>query len=101
MAAGIGSMNWYYERFSDTAGITTTQPSKLNVSNYVDAGEGWSRYRYINFNDDYVKNGGSGIVSAYVRHDDDNNPVGFVSAYRRSDDDCNPVPDPGNNVPNA
>lgn len=82
MAAGIGSMNWYYERFSDTAGISTDQPTKTNISAWEDPGNGWSKWRYYNFNADYVRQ--VGVVSAYVRHDENNN-VAIVSSYVRHD----------------
>ena len=109
MAAGIGSMNFYYQRYSETAGIPTAQPAS-GISTYIDAGFGWSRYQYRNFNLGYIKysdtagipttqpprNGSgyvrysetAGIITAqplsYVRHDAAN--VGYVTA--------------GNNVPN-
>lgn len=109
MAAGIGSMNFYYQRYSETAGIPTAQPAS-GISTYIDAGFGWSRYQYRNFNLGYIKysdtagipttqpprNGSgyvrysetAGIITAqplsYVRHDAAN--VGYATI--------------GNNVPN-
>ena len=47
-------MNFWYERYSLTPGISTTQPN-ADISSWVDAGEGWSRYRYKNFSADYVR----------------------------------------------
>ena len=55
MAAGIGSMNVFYQRYSETAGIITAPQPGFAVSDYADAGFGWSRYRYYNFNGDYVR----------------------------------------------
>lgn len=55
MAAGIGSMNFYYERYSDTPGISTTQPL-FNLDN-TDPGLGWSNYNYKNFNEGYTRHG--------------------------------------------
>ena len=103
MAAGIGSMNFFYQRYSETAGIPTAQPAS-GISTYVDAGFGWSRFQYRNFNEDYEKysdtagirttqplrNGGgyvrysdtAGIITSqpvpYLRHDDNN--VGYVTS---------------------
>lgn len=100
MAAGIGSMNWWYRRNND---IDTNVLPPNNVSAYIDAGEGWSRYRYRNFDASYQRtldNGSVGVVSAYVRHDENNQPVGVGSAYVRYDENNVIVPNPGNNVPN-
>lgn len=103
MAAGIGSMNWWYERYSDTAGILTTQPSDTNSSAWIDPGFGWSKWRYYNFNADYVRhdeNNNVGIVSGYVRHDENNQPIG-VSPYVRHDIANVAFSTAGPNIPNT
>ena len=103
MAAGIGSMNFFYQRYSETAGIPTAQPAS-GISTYVDAGFGWSRFQYRNFNLDYEKySDTAGILTAqpprngtgYVRYSDtagiittqpapylrhDANNVGYITA---------------------
>jgi len=89
MAAGIGSMNFFYQRYSETAGIPTAQPASC-ISTYVDAGFGWSRFQYRNFNEDYAKySDTAGIITTqpapYLRHDANN--VGYITA--------------GNQIPNV
>ena len=103
MAAGIGSMNFWYERYSLTPGISTVQPG-VTTSSWVDPGEGWSRYRYKDFNGDYERYTETPGVpapepEAYQRHDIDNNPV-TPASYVRYDINNVIVPDPGNDVPN-
>jgi len=102
MAAGIGSMNWWYRRNND---IDTNVLPPNNVSAYIDAGEGWSRYQYRNFNAAYQRfdddgNNITGSIQPYERHNEANQPVGVGSAYVRYDENNVIVPNPGNNVPN-
>ncbi len=116
MAAGIGSMNFWYERYSLTPGISTTQPG-VTTSSWVDPGEGWSRYRYKDFNGDYERYTETPGVPApppapYQRHvavyDADgnviaNNPV-TPATYQRYDnqDPPQPVPNPiPTDIPNS
>ena len=99
MAAGIGSMNFYYQRYSDTPGISTDQPSFV-VDN-TDPGNGWSNYNYKNFNDGYIRYSDTpGITTtppaSYQRYSD---TPGITTAqpapYQRYDDQ-----DPPQQVPN-
>ena len=103
MAAGIGSMNWYYQRYSDTAGIITGQPG-FTTSSWVDPGWGWDKFRYQNQNGQYVRhdenNNPTGIPSSYVRHDENNNPVGVISSYLRHDSDNVGYATEGGDIPN-
>lgn len=54
MAATIDS-NLLYVRYSDTPGITTTQPA--STPGTPDPGAGWETKVYLNFNGDYVRYG--------------------------------------------
>ena len=98
MAAGIGSMNWWYVRHDPAGVVSTTQPG-FTTSSWEDPGFGWSKWRYQNQNGDYIRQ--SGIVSAYVRHDENNQPVGVISAYRRYDMDNVAFSTAGPNIPNT
>ena len=103
MAAGIGSMNVYYQRYSDTAGIITSPQPGVTTSEYIDAGFGWSRFRYFDFNQQYrriLDNGSVGVVSAYVRHTQDNQ-IGIVSSYVRHDAANVGYVTAGNDIPNV
>ena len=79
--------NQGYIRYSITPGITTDQPT--STPGTVDPGQGWTTQPYLNFNGDYVRQ--VGVVSSYVRHDIDNNPVGVISSYVRHDINNDPV----------
>jgi len=102
MAAGIGSMNVFYTRYSDAAGIAATVQPGFAVSDYADPGWGWDRFRYYQFNADYVRildNGSVGVVSSYVRHNENNQPVS-VSSYFRYDSANVGYSTRGTNIPN-
>ena len=91
MAATTDS-NLLYVRYSDTPGITTTQPA--STPGTPDPGAGWETKVYLNFNGDYVRHDEDNNVAPapqpYVRHDENNLPVA-VDPYQRHDDDNNPV----------
>lgn len=101
MAAGIGSMNFWYRRH-DEDNLNPVLPP--NTQDNSDPGEGWSNFNYRNFSAGYIrrdtKNNPVGVVSAYQRHDINNNPVGVVSAYQRHDEDNIDVPNPPD-IPNS
>lgn len=94
MAAGIGSMNFFYQR-SDENNNPITNPSSTDDNS--DPGEGWSNLNYLDFNGDYVRydenNNVAPTPQAYQRHDENNQPISSAS-YIRHDEDNNPVPNP-------
>ena len=92
--AGIGSMNFFYQR-SDENNNPITNPASTDDNS--DPGEGWSNLNYLDFNGDYVRYDENNTVAptpqAYQRHDENNNPIGAAS-YIRHDENNDPVPNP-------
>ena len=74
MAAGIGSMNVYYQRHDENNNPIANPASTADNS---DPGEGWSNLNYLDFNADYVRYSDTpGITTTppapYVRRDENN-----------------------------
>ena len=94
--AATTDTNINYQRYSDTAGVTTTQPA--SVAGTSDPGAGWINRPYLNFSGGYDRHDENNVdvpnpaqnAGDYVRHDENNN-VGIVSAYVRHDENNQPV----------
>lgn len=98
MAAGIGSMNVYYQRH-DENNIPIANPA--STADNSDPGEGWSNFNYLDFNGDYVRydenNNIAPAPQPYQRHDENNNPIGSAPYVRRDENNVivpNPPPIP-------
>ncbi len=93
-AAGIGSMNFYYQR-SDEDNNPIANPA--STDNDSDPGEGWSNLNFLDFNAGYVRydvnNNVAPAPQPYQRHDENNNPIA-TPPYVRYDEDNIIVPNP-------
>ena len=92
--AGIGSMNFYYQRYDENNVLI---PNPASTADNSDPGEGWSNLNYLNFNGDYVRHDENNQVAPapqpYQRYDENNQPIASAP-YVRHDEDNNPVPNP-------
>ena len=106
MAAGIGSMNFYYQRHDDDNSNPVQPP---NAQDATDPGFGWSNLNYRNFNRGYIRYGdvpGSSVPQPafdggdYVRYEDvPGSPAPQPAPYLRHDNanvgySTNPPPIP-------
>lgn len=85
--------NQNYKRYDDVPGVESV-PQPASTPGTVDPGAGWETKPYLNFNGDYIRhdedNQPVGVVSSYVRHDENGNVV-IPQPYQRHDDDNNPI----------